>query len=84
MSNITSQGVEHWTHLRRRLRRQWWGYLVIGLIGTIFFIHDLPPHEPVGFAVLLLIPIISLRQAWRVDRQIVACNVQLVNIVPSK
>ncbi len=78
---MTDQGIATWHRLRRRLRRQWWGYLVVALVGTFWFVRDMPPREPVGFAVLLLIPIVSLRQAWKVDRQIVACNVRIVEAV---
>jgi hypothetical protein len=60
----------------------WWLYLVVGLVGTFWFIRDLPPRDPLVFAVLLLIPLLSLRQAWKIDRQIVACDARLTNLGP--
>jgi hypothetical protein len=48
--------------------------MALAVIGTVWFIRSLPPRDPMMFSVLLPIPLISLRQAWKIDRQIVACK----------
>jgi len=70
----TQQGLDRWRFRRRRLRRWWWGYLVVSMAGLIAFVKSSETHDPYLFAVLLSIPLIGLRQAWRVDRQIVECE----------
>jgi hypothetical protein len=79
-TTVTTEGIAHWQSLRGRLRRQWWIYFVVAVIGTFWFVRDFPPRDALGFAVLLLIPIISLRQAWKVARQIAACDARLADI----
>lgn len=70
----TEQGLEQWRFRRRRLRRWWWVYLTISVAGLIAFIKNCESSDPYLFAVLLCIPLIGLRQAWRIDRQIVECD----------
>jgi hypothetical protein len=78
---MPDEGTRHWRQHRTRLRRLWWIYLIVGLFGTFWFIGDLPPRDPLVFAVLLLIPILSLWQAWKVDRQIVSCDARLAELI---
>jgi uncharacterized membrane protein len=56
------------------LRRWWWIYLLISVAGAILFIRNFQARDPYSFAILLLIPLLALRQAWRTDRQISACD----------
>jgi hypothetical protein len=74
MAEITGQGLEYWMQHRKRLRRWFWLYLLISAIGAFFFVRSFRFPDPYTFALLLLIPLIGLRQAWRTDRQIVACD----------
>ncbi len=83
----TPQAIQQWHHQRRRLRRWFWVYLSVSAIGAIFFLRDFPPRDPYTFALLFLIPLLGLRQAWRMDRQIVLCDKRLREtepMIPSK
>jgi apolipoprotein N-acyltransferase len=77
MSSTTPQGREYWFALRRHHRRWFWVYLLIAILGTIVFVRSFPPRDPYSFAVLLLIPLLALRKAWRSDRNIALCDRQL-------
>jgi peptide-methionine (S)-S-oxide reductase len=66
-----------WFDLRRRLRLQWTGWLFAGGLTAALFCHGLPYHDAITFAVMGLLPVAFLRQAWRVDRQLRACDVGL-------
>ncbi len=70
----TPQALNQWRLQRQRLRRWFWIYLLISAIGAFFFVRAFRSPDPYMFAVLLLIPLIGLRQAWRTDRQIVECD----------
>jgi hypothetical protein len=74
---MTPQGREYWQHRRSQLRWRWWLCLGIAIIGAAFFVRSFPIRDPYAFAVLLLIPLIALRQAYRADRQIALCDKQL-------
>jgi peptide-methionine (S)-S-oxide reductase len=69
--------AEPWLALRRSVRRQWWAWMAAATVGTVLFCRGLPYHDGMSFAVLLLLPIVSLRQAWRADRQLRACDAGL-------
>ncbi len=43
-------------------------------ISAVFFIRNFRAPDPYLFAVLLLIALISLRQAWKTDRLITICD----------
>jgi hypothetical protein len=73
----TPDGLLKWRSHRRSLRRWWWFYLAIAVTGGVWFIRNLTVGEPDFFAVMLLIPLIALRQAWKTDRQIVECDRRL-------
>jgi apolipoprotein N-acyltransferase len=77
VQTTTPQGREYWLALRRQNRRWFWVYLLIAVGGTIVFVRSFPPRDPYSFAILLLIPLLALRQAWRSDRQISLCDRQL-------
>jgi apolipoprotein N-acyltransferase len=70
----TQQGIDQWTHRRRRLRGWFWVYLLISIVSAILFVRSFQSRDPYIFAILLAIPLFSLRQAWRMDRQIVDCD----------
>jgi hypothetical protein len=70
----TQQGLDQWRLQRQRLRRWFWIYLLISAIGAFSFVQSFRSPDPYAFALLLLIPLMGLRQAWRTDRQIVACD----------
>jgi len=70
----TQQGLDQWYLRRRTLRRWFWVYLLISAIGAFLFVRSFRSPNPYEFALFLLIPLIALRQAWRMDRQIVACD----------
>jgi hypothetical protein len=70
----TQQALDQWQLQRTRLRRWFWIYLLISAIGAFFFVRSFRSPDPYTFALLLLIPLIGLRQAWWTDRQIVACD----------
>jgi hypothetical protein len=72
--NATSGGELKWESHRKTLRRRWWFYAVVAAAGAAYFIRNLETGEPNLFAVLLLIPLLAIRQAWKTDRQIVACD----------
>ena len=57
-----------WLTFRRRLRWQWWAWTAGTAVGTAAFCHGLPYRDGLSFAVLLLLPLLCLRQAWRTDR----------------
>jgi peptide-methionine (S)-S-oxide reductase len=78
---ITPQGYEQWVRRRGRLRRWFWVYLGLGVVGSGVFLHGFGGRDPYIFAILLAIPLISLRQAWRMDRQIVVCDERLRRLV---
>jgi peptide-methionine (S)-S-oxide reductase len=77
MSALTTQGRDHWQFRRRRLRFWFWVYLLIALFGSLYFIHSFQTRDPYVFAILIAIPLFALRQAWRMDRQIVQCDSHL-------
>ena len=70
----TPQALEQWQLLRSKLRRWFWVYLIVAIISAIVFIRSFHTRDPYVFAILVTIPLISLRQAWRMDRQIVECE----------
>ncbi len=70
----TQQALDQWLRHRRTLRRWFWIYLLITAISAFFFLRSFRAPDPFGFAILLTIPLICLRQAWKTDRQIVACD----------
>jgi hypothetical protein len=80
---VTAQGLEYWKIRRATLRRWFWVYLCIAAIGAFFFVRSFRAPDPYGFAMLLLIPLVSLRQAWKMDRQIVACDAQIRSALPT-
>jgi apolipoprotein N-acyltransferase len=84
MPPTTTQGREYWIALRRKTRWRFWVYLLIAIGGTVVFVRSFPPRDPYSFAVLLLIPLLALRQAWRSDRRIALCDRQLPIIKQSK
>jgi peptide-methionine (S)-S-oxide reductase len=69
--------VAPWLSLRRRLRVQWWAWAAAAGVGTIVFCRGLPYHDALPFAVLLLVPLLCLRQAWRADRLLRAAGAGL-------
>ena len=71
------QPAAPWLDLRRRRRLHGWAWLAAAGVGTVLFCRGLPYHDGLSFAVLLLIPIACLRQAWRADRQLRACEAGL-------
>jgi hypothetical protein len=74
MAGPTSDGLLKWQSHRRSLRRWWWFYLAIAVVGGVWFIRNLTVGDSNLFAALLLIPLIALRQAWKTDRQLVECD----------
>jgi hypothetical protein len=74
MDQPSADATLKWREYRNALRRRWWMYALIAVAGAAWFVHNLQTGEPNLFAVLLLIPLIALRQAWKTDRQIVACD----------
>jgi len=70
----TEQGLNEWRLRRHQLRRWFWIYLAIAATSAVLFILSFQSRDPYIFAILLAIPLISLRQAWRMDRQIVECD----------
>ena len=44
--------------------------MAVAVVGTVLFCRSFPYHDGVTFAVLLLVPLVGLRQAWRADRQL--------------
>jgi integral membrane sensor domain MASE1 len=73
----TPQALAHWRFRRSRLRLWWWIYLLISVAGAILFIRNFQARDPYTFAILLLIPLLALRQAWKTDRQITLCDQHL-------
>jgi peptide-methionine (S)-S-oxide reductase len=82
MPQVTEQGRDHWVSNRRNLRAWWWGYLFFACVGAAVFVSSFQTRDPYLFAILLLIPLLALRQAWRIDRQIVASNQHLRDNAP--
>jgi peptide-methionine (S)-S-oxide reductase len=74
MTTPTEQGRHRWRREMDRLRWWWWFYLALALAGTTLFLRSLHTPDPYLFAVLLLISLLSLRQAWRIDREIRRCK----------
>ncbi len=66
--------AQPWLDLRRRLRWRWAGWVWGAVLGTALFCRGLPYHDGLSFAVLLLFPVVCLRQAWRADRLLRACG----------
>ena len=66
-----------WDRLHRRARREFWGWLVAALVATAAFCGGWPYHDALPFAVMLLLPLVSLRQAWRADRLLRAADDRL-------
>ena len=67
-ATLLNSGVDPWDRLGRRLRVQFWLWTTVAVLGTALFCRGLPYHDGVTFAVLLLVPLLTLRQAWRADR----------------
>jgi hypothetical protein len=80
----TTQGIDQWLIRRRNLRRWFWIYLAIAAIGALLFIRNFQSGDPYLFAIFLLISLLSLRQAWRMDRQIVECDKHMPMIIEYK
>ena len=74
MLSPTPQALDHWRLRRRRLRRWFWTYLLVAALGAFLFVRGFHSPDPYYFAILLLIPLLALRQAWKTDREIVACE----------
>ena len=47
---------------------RWWVWTAIAIVFTVLFCRGLPYRDPVTFALLLLVPLLALRQAWRSAR----------------
>ena len=71
---MTSDAFEPWVRLRRRNQRQFWIWLGVAAVTTVWFCHGLPYRDSVSFAILLLLPVVSLRQAWRAERAVRAAS----------
>jgi peptide-methionine (S)-S-oxide reductase len=80
---MTPAAAVPWIALRRRLQWQWWGWLSAGIVAVVLFCRGFPYHDGVPFAVMLLLPVALLRQAWRADRQLRACETGLQSTMPS-
>ena len=48
----------------------WWAWLAASVVATVLFCRGLPYHDATTFAVLILLPILCLRQAWRAGRRL--------------
>ena len=52
-------------------------------MSAAVFIHNFQTRDPYLFAILAIIPLLSLRQAWRTDRQIVLCDRRAREVEPT-
>ncbi len=72
-----------WNDLRRRTRWHFWAWLALAVVSTSMFCGAWPYRDPLTFAVLLLVPLMSLRQAWRADRLLRATGDRLQSGMPT-
>jgi hypothetical protein len=49
----------------------------LSIASGLLFVHNLAAPEPNILAILLVIPLLCLRSAWKLDRQIRACDDRL-------
>jgi hypothetical protein len=76
-SRLTGSGYNYWREYRRRLYRKWLAWMSVAIATGVVFVVNLTTHEPNVFAVLLIIPLLCLRSAWKLDRQIRLCDKQI-------
>lgn len=81
MTDPESQSLHEWQACRRRARRSWLLSIAVAALGTLWFLRSYQRAEPTLFALLLLIPLLSLRAAWRHDRVIRACNARISELL---
>ena len=55
-------------------QRWFWAFFLLAAGSAYLFVHQHDTLDTYGFVVLLMIPFLSLRQAWKMDRQIAACD----------
>ena len=68
-SRLTGSGYNYWREYRRRLYRKWLAWMSVAIATGVVFVVNLTTQEPNVFAVLLIIPLLCLRSAWKLDRQ---------------
>lgn len=70
----TADPLTRWRAHRRRCYWRWWGYVILSLAATGLFLHNFRRGDDGALAILLVIALLSLRGAWKNDRQIRMCD----------
>jgi hypothetical protein len=79
-TTLTADGYNHWRDLRRKLYRRWWAWMALAVATGIVFVINLTTREPNVFAALLLVPLLCLRSAWKIDREIQICAARMAEL----
>ncbi len=77
MTEAQAQALVTWQRLRRRTYRSWFLNILLAILGSYWFVSSYQRADPTFLVILLIIPVLSLRGAWRDDRIIRNCNAQI-------
>jgi hypothetical protein len=73
-SGKSADPLGRWRAHRRRCYWRWWGYVILSVAATGLFLLNYRRGDAAALAILLVIALLSLRGAWKNDRQIRLCD----------